>query len=265
SGSTGQAQGSVHLAAGASRSCTLVYAWPSDIGEDQRATVFIHNSDDFIEGNDQATAVSRLARLRVNRTHDAGERVPGDGDCDASNTGAGDCTLRAAIMEANALPGRQVVELPWSASSYAITSISGDDDQLKGDLDLHGAITLLGEPHASGPRPVIALMLPPAQRDRAIDSDGTVRIEQVEIRGQGLAIAEDGGLLRARGNALILRDVLLRDGATLGSGGAVHAESRLTLERVQVLDSQAARGGGLAFVPDGMPIADITDALFEGN
>ncbi|MCA9973398.1 MAG: right-handed parallel beta-helix repeat-containing protein [Anaerolineales bacterium] len=56
---------------------------------------------------DQAvTAMFVSASLVVNSTADGGDAVPGDGACDA---GGGVCTLRAAIEEANALPGTDAI------------------------------------------------------------------------------------------------------------------------------------------------------------
>ena len=45
----------------------------------------------------------------VDSTIDAVEAAPGDGVC---ATAAGECTLRAAIQETNALPGADKVTLP---------------------------------------------------------------------------------------------------------------------------------------------------------
>ena len=53
------------------------------------------------------------ATITVTSTVDQPDAVPGDGIC---ATGGGACTLRAAIQEANRLPGAQNVALPAGAT-----------------------------------------------------------------------------------------------------------------------------------------------------
>src|SRR5437870_10369966 len=59
---------------------------------------------------------AHAASFTVNSTLDAVDASPGDGLC-ADATGA--CTLRAAIMETNALPGADEITLP--AGVYALS------------------------------------------------------------------------------------------------------------------------------------------------
>src|SRR5262245_23655024 len=49
------------------------------------------------------------ASFTVNSPADAVDAIPGNGACASA---AGDCTLRAAIQEANALPGADTITLP---------------------------------------------------------------------------------------------------------------------------------------------------------
>jgi CSLREA domain-containing protein len=59
----------------------------------------------------------QAAGLTVNSTTDAVDMTPGDGSC-ATSTGV--CTLRAAIMEANAQGGAHTVTLPTGTYSILI-------------------------------------------------------------------------------------------------------------------------------------------------
>src|SRR5437879_4475839 len=76
----------------------------------------------------------------VDTTTDAVDVNPGDGKC---ATAAGQCSLRAAIQEANALPGSDSITLP--SGTYTMT-IGGQDENasatgsfdIKGDLEIHG-------------------------------------------------------------------------------------------------------------------------------
>jgi CSLREA domain-containing protein len=53
-------------------------------------------------------------------TTDASDLIPGDGSC---NSGSDQCTLRAAIQEANALAGADVISVP--VGTYMLTSTLG--------------------------------------------------------------------------------------------------------------------------------------------
>ncbi|MCP3933882.1 MAG: CSLREA domain-containing protein, partial [Actinomycetia bacterium] len=79
----------------------------------------------------------------VNSTTDARDDVPGDGTC---STSIGECTLRAAVMEANAFPGDDRIVLP--EGTFTITILASDNDALSGDLDIddaNGAVTVIGQ------------------------------------------------------------------------------------------------------------------------
>src|SRR5437773_6835803 len=74
------------------------------------------------------------ASFTVNSTIDAVDANPGDG---VYATAAGESTLRAGVMEANALPGRDVANVP--AGTYALTieqepGGSGGNTASSGDL-----------------------------------------------------------------------------------------------------------------------------------
>jgi len=69
----------------------------------------------------------------VDNTGDFPDNNPGDGIC--ANTG-GFCTLRAAVMEGNALSGPHVINLPAGTYSLSIPSGNSDLDASVGDLDL---------------------------------------------------------------------------------------------------------------------------------
>lgn len=61
------------------------------------------------EGTAVDTTPTPVASFEVNSVADAVDVSPGDGVCD---DGAGNCTLRAAIMEANNLDGAVAITLP---------------------------------------------------------------------------------------------------------------------------------------------------------
>ena len=64
--------------------------------------------------------VAYAATLVVNSTADAVDANPGDDVC---ADGAGNCTLRAAIMEANALAGPNIIILPTGTTVFLFPAL----------------------------------------------------------------------------------------------------------------------------------------------
>src|SRR5437868_10008535 len=75
----------------------------------------------------------------VNSTADEPDADPADGVC---STASGDCTLRAAIMQANFATGPNTITVP--SGVYLITRVGYDDDALVGDLDIKHDLTIQG-------------------------------------------------------------------------------------------------------------------------
>src|SRR5215467_4604131 len=78
----------------------------------------------------------------VTTTTDAPDAVPGDGTCEAT-AGLGDCTLRAAVMEANAEPGPNDIEL-GDGNTFPLTIPTSTDDPSDGDLDITDTVSING-------------------------------------------------------------------------------------------------------------------------
>jgi len=81
----------------------------------------------------------------VDSAGDELDAVPGDGAC---RTASGVCTLRAAVMEANALEGPDTIRLPAGGPGTPTPSLNlagtGEDDSLSGDLDILDDLTISG-------------------------------------------------------------------------------------------------------------------------
>jgi CSLREA domain-containing protein len=78
--------------------------------------------------------LAQTPTLTVNSTLDRSDAVPGNGVC--QTTTAGQCTLRAAIQEANASPGADVISLPVGVYEIQIPTANEDLDGT-GDFDIH--------------------------------------------------------------------------------------------------------------------------------
>jgi len=143
---------------------------------------------------------SQASDLVVDDLTDAIDVAPGDGAC---ATASGTCTLRAAVMEANALPGPDRVLL---GPGTHVLSIDGfeEDEGLTGDVDVTDDLELLG-----------------AGRELTI------------IDGQA-----DDRLLHARDVEFVVRDVTLTGGQAVNNtccGGMLFAwDSLLVLRHAAV-------------------------------
>ncbi len=84
---------------------------------------------------------AEAATFKVNSTDDIVDAAPGNGVC---MTLTGVCTLRAAIQEANALAGADVIKL--KVGVYRLTLTGADEDlAATGDLDITDSVTIKGK------------------------------------------------------------------------------------------------------------------------
>lgn len=170
-----------------------------------------------------------VANIIVNNLSDGADAVPGDNVCE-TGVGNGLCTLRAALMEANARVGAQTITL--AAGTYALTiGGAGEEAAATGDLDITEALTMNG----AG---VNATIINGSSLDRV-----------VHVRP---------------GVDVTLRDLTITGGVVVGFGGGVFNESGVTtLERVTLSGNTADSGGGLANFGTG--VATLTDVTLRTN
>ena len=93
----------------------------------------------------RSAVAAPTAVFNVNSTSDAIDANPGNGVCQTSTVGQ--CTLRAAIMEANALPGADTIVVP--AGTYNLIRPGNDDTAVNGDLDITSTLTISGAGYAN--------------------------------------------------------------------------------------------------------------------
>ncbi|PYM13588.1 MAG: hypothetical protein DMD81_20655, partial [Candidatus Rokuibacteriota bacterium] len=176
------------------------------------------------------------ATFTVDSTADAEDANPGDGVC---ATAAGACTLRAAIQEANALPGLDIIVLP--AGTYVLTL---GELEIQSDLVIDGAganQTTVDGNHLG--------------RVFSVTAGSTASILHVSIangRDAPTLGAKGGGILNA-GTLLVGQSVVRHSAAVAldgGNGGGVHNTGTLELVDSAVRDNSAgseslATGGGI--------------------
>lgn len=159
--------------------------------------------------------VAAAATFAVTKTADTA-----DGACDA------DCSLREAVIAANATAGADVIRLAhgW----YGLTRVGEDDDDnaLTGDLDLTDAVTVRGLSSRS-----------------AIDARQIDRVIEV-----------------APGVAVEIIDVTLKEGRVMGRGGCVYNEGTLVLRRAWL--TRCSVFLGFTGVLDGGGLFNLGEARF---
>lgn len=188
------------------------------------------------------------ATFNVNSQLDTVDAAPGNGICsDAS----GNCTLRAAIREANALAGDDIINLPAGTFTTLIVS-TGEDVNANGDFDITGNTIITGA--GAGVTFVEANAAQGMATDRVFDiqSSAVVTIENLTVRNGN--ITGFGGGIRNLGN-LTLKNSVVRDNqavSIVGAGaGGIRNEGTVTLNGVTVtnnlcqLSNAACFGGGM--------------------
>lgn len=169
---------------------------------------------------------ARSTGFTVNTTVDAVDVSPGNGVC---ATASGQCTLRAAIMETNALPGADTITMP--AGTYALTIPGADENSgVTGDLDITDELTLSGAGAAN----------------TVVDGGGLDRV--IEVR-------------RPQMPSVGIRDMTVRNGNASGGGG-IYSAGSLALSGVTISGNTATGVGGGIF-NSGMLI--LSDATISGN
>lgn len=180
----------------------------------------------------------------VDSTADAPDADPGNGVC---ASGAGECTLRAAIMETNTTPGENRIAVP--AGTYTLTLEGmGEDASLTGDLDITDDLVLAG----AGPT-LTAIQACDPSPDYC---SGVDRVFDVDPASQGIAVAlsgltvqrgvawvpatprpEEGGGIRNRGDLTITGAIIAYNIGSIGAG--IYSEGPLKISYSTVAQNPA--------------------------
>jgi uncharacterized repeat protein (TIGR01451 family)/CSLREA domain-containing protein len=152
----------------------------------------------------------------VDSTSDTVDADPDDGVC-ADSSGA--CTLRAAIMQANATP--YFNEIVLGAGTYELSLVGEDDDgAAAGDLDIMDDVSITGQ--GSG--------------ETIVNGGALSRI----FREQGYLMGPE-----PISNLLELRDMTLTGGVADEGGAIFSSERTLRLERLEIEGNEAGTGGAV--------------------
>lgn len=243
--------------------------------------------------------VVRAAGFTVTSVADAGDSSPGDGVCD---DGTGQCTLRAAIEEANALPGADTITLTagtytLSLGELAITSdmvidgngaivdanlasrvfnISGSNAVTLNDLTVQRGQEILGAGlyHNGGELTLnaVTVTLNYASSFSGSDGGGGIYNEAGVVRLFNSSVISNDSFFN--GGGIHNRDQLFWDGGQLtgnrilayadsAGGGLFNADGAVAeLRNLSVLSNVAGQTGGGVFSAGWLT---VTASLFEGN
>src|SRR5918992_2272512 len=195
----------------------------------------------------------------VTTTADAPDTSAGDGVC---QTAGGQCSVRAAIQEANGLIGHDVVEIPPGLYEIEIP-VMNEDFPSTGDHDIADSVTIRGV----------------GAGQTILDGGFPLASQPVEARGVDRIFE----IHPSAGNVTIER-LTLQEGYSEEAGGAIEnwSPGLLSINRVHLLDNLAAKEGGAinnadpfeypwptgslpptAVIPSGD--VEITDSKLAGN
>jgi CSLREA domain-containing protein len=175
------------------------------------------------------------AAYTVNSTEDLPDGSPGDGACETAR-GSGVCTLRAAIMEANAQSGADTIVVPAGLYRLGRPPEADDDFAVYGDLDIINNLTITGA----------------SPTDSIIDGAGTSRIfdiaTPVSVSMSKLTLRSgaegDGAGIRNAGS-LTLTDVTVAGNTAQASGGGILNTGTLSMSGGALSGNHSGRGGAL--------------------
>ena len=218
-----------------------------------------------------------LATFVVNTTDDTVDANPGDG---IAQDAGGNTSVRAAIMEANALAGADEIVVP--AGNYTLT-ISGkyEDLAVTGDLDVLDDLTMTGD--GAGLTIIDANGI-----DRVLQVHSGTSTDAVELALTGVSVTggevnggpvqlEDrgGGLYSYPDTQVTVSGVLFHDNAAPritvetnfghGRGGAIYSRGDLTILDSRFEDNLATGSGGAVEAANRDASTQIRRTTFANN
>ncbi|HSI80825.1 MAG TPA: hypothetical protein VK919_09265, partial [Solirubrobacterales bacterium] len=157
-----------------------------------------------------------------------------------------DCSLREAVIAANARPGRDVIELPNRRRPYRLAqenTLGGEDGALEGDLDITNHPLIVRHP-GKGRATIDANGI-----DRAFEifAGATTRLKKLTLTGgaQPSSGGGDGGAVRTDAPLSVFRSVI-RGNVADDDGGGVDADQGepLVIARSAIVRNRGLTGDG---------------------
>ena len=180
------------------------------------------------------SALHATSAYTVNTTTDAVDANIGNGVC---ATSSGECSLRAAIQEANASFAAETITLP--AGTYKLTT-SGDDEEsaVTGDLDILSTITIQGSGSSVS-------IVDGNGIDRVFDVRESGVLEIVGVTITGGSQFYGAGILNSGDLTLTNSAVSHNDGSFYGHGSGIYQSSEganFTLNNSTICHNEGEKG-----------------------
>lgn len=199
------------------------------------------------------TSSARASEFIVNDVSDATDNDTSNGLCE---TGAGACTLRAAIAQANALAGTDTVRLaPGTTYSLSLAGAGSGIDT--GDLNVTDDLQIL----ADG-----AVIDASAISDRVFDVSGatTINVTLSDITVQGGHSSGNGGGISVQSATVTFEGVTVKGNQSEANGGGIYAaSSTINFEECVLSENTAAASGGGLYNGEGT--VTLTKSTVDGN
>lgn len=185
----------------------------------------------IVLGTTPAKVVSATTTFVVTKTADTN-----DGICDA------DCSLREAIIAANATPGDDIITLPSGTYTLTIAG-TGEDFAATGDLDIASNLTINGAN-------ATATIVSGGKIDRVFHVTGafTVTFVSLTISGGDYFVPDargkGGGIFNA-GGTLTLTGVTVENNTAFLGGGIYNLNGTLMISKSTIANNLGVNGGGI--------------------
>jgi large repetitive protein len=206
------------------------------------------NGDDIARCDIGAVEEGELLTFVVDAAGDAVDDAPGDGLCETLSF---ECTLRAAVMEANALPGLQRIRFAPGIDLLPLI-LPPHPSAAGGDLDLSEGLIISG--NTSGGLPVTTIVQQVAGErlfDVAAAFNGPITLRNLRLTG-GDSGPAFGGAVRQLGGQLTIDNSELFGNRAFDIGGAIAVQGgNLSLLRSDLYDNSASFLGSALFVGAG--------------
>lgn len=216
-----------------------------------------------------------LAAFSVNVTADTIDANPGDG---VAQDAGGNTSLRAAIMEANALAGTDTIDLPSGTYALTIANTEGQENAgAEGDLDITDDLTVIGgtaNPEDTRVNGGAGTVLAIGDRVFHVLNEANVTFRNLGIE-QGSAVDDGtagalsgihghgGGVLVVQDSIVTFDNVDVENNTSTWSGGGIYNEAstvNVTNDTV-VATNIAVAGGGIYATASGgaSPSSSVVD------
>lgn len=211
----------------------------------------------------------------VNTTNDTPDAMPGDGMCADA---AAQCSFRAAVSEANAFPGADIITLP--AGTYTQSLVAANEDlNAGGDWDVSSVITINGADQATTILQAAASPGTATERVLNVGVGGNLTLSNATVRNgrfSGTMSASTRGAGIENNGMLVLNSVTVRDnqisstsgnpiGAGINNAGPVLTLNNTTVtanDNLRVTGGSAFGGGMTSIVPS---VITLTNSSISGN